>query len=73
MPDILIRNVSEAAIERIDQLAGELGISRNEYLRRQLEQTQRPDHRPTTVDDLKRSAAIFVDLGDPDVMDGAWR
>lgn len=30
------------------------------------------DHAPVTVADLKRSAGVFADLDDPDVMGGAW-
>ena len=34
MTDILIRDVSDAALAEIDRLAAEAEISRNEYLRR---------------------------------------
>lgn len=74
MPDILIRNLSESAIEQIDKRAADLGLSRNEFLKRELERDMRaPIERPTTLEDLRRSAEIFADLADPEVMDGAWR
>ena len=37
----------------------------------QLAVESRP-HAPVTVDDLRRSAGVFADLDDPDVMGGAW-
>lgn len=43
MPDILIRNLSQSAVEHYEARARELGLSRNEYLRRQLEADLRPD------------------------------
>lgn len=76
MPDVLIRGLSEAALELIDRRAAKLGISRNEFLRRRFEQdlpVADDQQGPTTVDDLRRSAAVFTDLADPDVMADAWR
>lgn len=35
--DVLIRNVSPVAVKRIDQIAKEKGVSREEFLREQLE------------------------------------
>ncbi|MFX4272532.1 antitoxin [Propionibacteriaceae bacterium Y1685] len=74
MTNVLIRGLSESAVERIDAEAAALGLSRNEYLRRRLEQAA-PPPLPASVgaDDWKRSAAAFRDLTDPDVMDAAWR
>ena len=34
MTNVLIRGLSESAVERIDAEAAALGLSRNEYLRR---------------------------------------
>lgn len=74
MPDVLVRGLSAAAIERLDAQALALGLSRNEFLRRQLEAA------PPTGDDSslawadwRRSAAVFGDLANPDVMAAAWR
>ncbi len=71
VPDILIRDLPEHVVAAIDANARRLGLSRNEYLRRQLGTEARP-HATVTVADLKRSAQAFADLTDPDVMSGAW-
>lgn len=74
MTNVLIRGLSEAAVERIDAEAAMLGLSRNEFLRRRLEQdASTPVAAKITADDWVRSAATFGDLADPDVMDAAWR
>ena len=74
MTNVLIRGLSEAAVERIDAEAAALGLSRNEFLRRRLERDAAPPVAATvTASDWSRSAAAFVDLADPDVMDAAWR
>lgn len=74
MTNVLIRGLSEAAIERIDAEAAALGLSRNEFLRRRLEQdASTPAAASVSADDWKRSAAAFEDLADPDVMDAAWQ
>ena len=74
MTNVLIRGLSEAAVERIDAEASALGLSRNEFLRRRLEQdASAPAAATITIEDWNRSAAAFGDLGDPGVMDAAWR
>lgn len=75
MPNILIRDLSEEAIERIDAKATHLGLSRNEYLRRQLEaESASESERPLlTRADLVRAAEAARDLNDPEIMAGAWR
>lgn len=74
MTNVLIRGLSEAAVERIDAEASALGLSRNEFLRRRLEQdASTPAAATVTVEDWARSAAAFGDLADPGVMDAAWR
>ena len=42
MPNILIRDLSQDAVDRIDAAAADLGLSRNEYLRRKLEEGSAP-------------------------------
>lgn len=71
VPNVLIRDLPDHVVAAIDANAQRLGLSRNEYLRRQLVTESRP-HAPVTVDDLRRSAGVFADLDDPDVMAGAW-
>jgi hypothetical protein len=71
---VLIRGLSEQAVKRIEAEASDLGLSRNEFLRRKLEEadTARPDVTLTTAD-WNRSAKAFGDLADPAVMEAAWR
>lgn len=74
MPNILIRDLSQEAVDRIDAAAANLGLSRNEYLRRRFEQAAtEPGERTVTAEDWKRSAETFAGLADPDLMEGAWR
>jgi hypothetical protein len=74
MPNILIRDLSQDAIDRIDAAAANLGLSRNEYLRRKFEENVGPaTDRTVTAEDWERSAEVFADLADPTVMDDAWR
>lgn len=74
MPNILVRDLSQEAVDRIDSAAANLGLSRNEYLRRKLEEGANPTGQQTvTAEDWQRSAEVFADLADPTVMDAAWR
>lgn len=74
MMNILVRGLSEAAIESIDAAAAALGLSRNEFLRRRLEgETSPASGVSITADDWRRSSATFGDLADPAVMDAAWQ
>jgi hypothetical protein len=74
MPNILIRDLTQEAVDRIDATASSLGLSRNEYLRRKLEEGTGPTgERTVTAADWQRSAEVFADLADPTVMDAAWR
>ncbi len=74
MPNILIRELSQEAVDRIDAAAANLGLSRNEYLRRKFEEGISPaSERTVTAEDWERSADVFGDLADPVVMEAAWR
>ncbi len=74
MPNILIRDLSQQAVDRIDATAASLGLSRNEYLRRKFEENISPaSDRTVTTEDWQRSAEAFADLADPTVMEAAWR
>lgn len=73
MTDLLIRDVPDDVVAAIDGNARRLGLSRSEYLRRQLARDAMPLGGPVSVDDLSRFAETFGDLGDPDVMAAAWR
>jgi hypothetical protein len=71
VPDVLIRDLPNHVIVAIDANAKRLGLSRNEYLRRQLATEDRP-RAQVTITDLQRSAEVLADLDDPEVMAGAW-
>lgn len=68
MTDVLIRNVPDADLSRIDGHAARLGLSRGEYLRRSIAQDARRDRSPVTVDDFDK----FASLADEETMRGAW-
>lgn len=73
MADILVRDVPETVIAELDAQAAVLGISRVEYVRRQLVGEAQRIKRTVTVADLKKSAGLFSDLLDEDLMERAWR
>lgn len=72
MTDLLIRNLDDDAVRRIDATAERQGLSRNEYLRREITRLAQVGTRPMTLDDLARSAEIFADVTDESVMRQAW-
>jgi uncharacterized protein (DUF2384 family) len=72
MTDILIRNVAEADLERIDARAKRLGLSRSDYLRRRIVQEAASSDESLDVSVLRRAAELSRDLLDGDVMGGAW-
>ena len=74
MADVIIRGLSEIAIERNAE-ACSLGLSRNEFLRRRLEggAVAPAVGVSVTAEDWSRSAAAFEDLADPHVMESAWQ
>jgi hypothetical protein len=73
MTDVLIRNVPEDDLARIDEQASRLGLSRGEFLRRQISQTAaRSSGVMVTLEDLRMAAELSQDLLDEDVMRDAW-
>jgi hypothetical protein len=72
MPDILIRDVPDDVLAAVESHAATLGLSRNEYLRRQLSQDAMRSITPVTMADLRWFAETFSDLAEPDVMGQAW-
>ncbi len=74
MADVLIRGLSPEAVQRIDEEAAAQGLSRNEFLRRRLEQAPLADRATlVTLADLRRAADATRDLLDEDLMREAWR
>ena len=71
--DVLVRDVPDDVVAALDARAARLGLSRSEYLRRRLAQEVASIPGRVTVEDLSSFAVTFADLGDPDVMNGAWR
>lgn len=72
MTDVLIRDVPDDVISAIEAKAKRLGLSRTEYLRRQMARMATTSDEPVTVEALRTFGETFADLGDPDVMGGAW-
>jgi ribbon-helix-helix CopG family protein len=72
MTDVLIRNVPEEDLARIDEQAARLGLSRNEYLRRRIMQEAGRTRPEVTRADLERFSELSRDLLDEDVMRDAW-
>lgn len=72
MPDILIRDVPAEVLAAIDANAERLGLSRTEFLRREISQVAARRAQRCTVEDLRRTAEVFADLDDPELMRQAW-
>ena len=72
MSDVLIRDVPEQVLSAIDEHAARLGLSRSEYIRRQLSQDAGRSPSAVTVDQLRQFSDRFQDLSDPEVMAQAW-
>lgn len=72
MTDVLVRNIPENVLARVDEHAARLGLSRGEYLRRQIEQHAGGGDQRLTVAELRRASELSRDLLDEDVMHEAW-
>ncbi|MCG6567704.1 ribbon-helix-helix protein, CopG family [Tessaracoccus sp. ZS01] len=72
MPDVLIRNIPAEDLERLDEQARRYGLSRADFLRRQLHQQAHRSADSVTVSDLNAMSDLLSDLEDPTVMDQAW-
>ncbi|KLL09856.1 MULTISPECIES: FitA-like ribbon-helix-helix domain-containing protein [Protofrankia] len=72
MSDVLIRDVPDDVLAAVEAHAARLGLSRNEYLRRQLAQDAARSVTPVTLDDLRWFSTTFRDLADPEAMRQAW-
>lgn len=72
MPDVLIRNIPAEDLERLDEQARRYGLSRSDFLRRQLHQQAQRSANSVTVSDLNAMSDLLIDLEDPTIMDQAW-
>lgn len=72
MSDILIRGLDEGTVSRLDALAVQRRVSRNTVIRSILDEATRT---PVKIDpeDALEALACVADLGNPEVMAGAWR
>jgi hypothetical protein len=70
--DVLIRDVPDEVVAAIEAKARRLGLSRTEYLRRQMLRVATSTEAPVTGESLQRFHRRFSDLGDPEVMRGGW-
>ncbi len=72
MTDILIRNVPDDELREIDRQAGELGLSRGEFLRREISSVAARRRSKVSSADFEWLAELTADLADEDVMRHAW-
>jgi len=72
MPDILIRNFPAEDLSLLDEQAARLGISRSEYLRRNLHREARRIVGSVTATDLQVLGDLVADLADDTVISDAW-
>ena len=70
--DMLIRGVPDDVVAALDAAARRLGISRTEFLRRELTRLAAAGAGPVTGDALREFATTFADLGDSELMRRAW-
>jgi hypothetical protein len=71
--DVLICDIPDDVLARIDAHAEQLGLSRVEYIRRRLAQDARTARIAVCRDDLQRFGAAVTALADEDLMREAWR
>lgn len=72
MPDLLIRNVPSEDVAALDDQARSAGLSRSDFLRRQLHQQAQRTVTPVTRADFIKLDQLIVDLDEADVMEDAW-
>lgn len=70
--DLLIGDVPDEVVAAIETRAKRLGLSRTEYLRRQMARVATIGGVDVTVESLHQFAETFADLADGDVMRRAW-
>ena len=73
MADVMIRDVPDSVLARVDARAARLGLSRVEYIRRRLASDAGASIERVPAQDLRRFGQRFADLADAEVMDTVWR
>ena len=73
MADVLVRDVPEAVLARVDAHAARLGLSRVEYIRRRLAADASTSAEAVSAADLRSFAKVAGDLASPQVMGAAWQ
>lgn len=66
------RDIPESVLTTLDRQAARLGLSRSEYLRRQLTQVATVGQGAIGSQDWGHFADHFADSSDTNVMDNAW-
>jgi hypothetical protein len=72
MTDLVIADVDERVLRRVEAAAARDGLDAAEYVRAQLPRLSATTVAPLTSRDLDRFSELAADLGDPDVMSRAW-
>lgn len=72
MADLLIRDLAPELVIALDAKAKTLGISRVELLRRTITREIAISSESVTEQHLAALVKLLPDLGDPEVMRGAW-
>jgi hypothetical protein len=70
--DVLIRDLTPDLIQALDAKAKSLGISRVELLRRSITREVALTPGSVTEEHLSNLALLLPDLGDIEIMRGAW-
>lgn len=73
MADILVRDVPQEVLARIEVHASRLGLSRVEYIRRRLAADAATGGEPVSVADPRSFADRVGELTDSQVMGAAWQ
>jgi hypothetical protein len=72
MADLLIRDLTPEVIHALDVKAKILGISRVELVRRTISREVTPSPGSLTEEHLAEMVKRLPDLGNPEIMRGAW-
>jgi len=71
--DILIRNIPDNTLNRINAMARKQKLSRSEYLRRYLDHIAGLETTTASLADLSRAADAAQDLLNAELMEKSWQ